>query len=112
VNALALLPITPEQTNTLAALLMVFAGLAAAVAVLSPLARAWARRLEGNAAANPALRRELEELRDRVAELEARDVRLDELEERMDFTERVVHQRALPRVSRADTPPEASPVAR
>ena len=70
-------------------------GIAAALAVvmvLRPVISAWARRIGGEAA-NPALAAELAEIRERLAELEKPNARLQELEERLDFAERVLAQR-------------------
>jgi flagellar biosynthesis/type III secretory pathway M-ring protein FliF/YscJ len=60
--------------------------------VLWPLVRAYARRLE-RGAGDSAMREELEHLRTRVAELEAVHQRVMELEERVDFSERLLIQR-------------------
>lgn len=60
--------------------------------VLYPIARAIARRLEGRAG-NQELLQQVEELRDRVRDLEASQHRVAELEERLDFTERLLAQR-------------------
>ena len=49
------------------------------------------RRLEGKTA-GPDVERELEDLRNRVAELEQVQGRVEELEERMDFSERMLTQ--------------------
>jgi hypothetical protein len=57
--------------------------------VLLPLARAYARRLESKGG-DPALRDELMELRERIAELEAQQGRVLELEERLEFAERLL----------------------
>lgn len=58
--------------------------------LLVPLVHALARRLEGKpAGADPA---ELTELRGRVQELEAQQGRVYELEERLDFAERLLSQ--------------------
>jgi hypothetical protein len=57
--------------------------------VVVPIARAYARRLEAGAA--PAAG-DLAELQERVAELERRDARVLELEERLDFAERLLAQ--------------------
>jgi hypothetical protein len=108
-SALTLTLMTPEQTNTIAALAASVVAIVAAAKVLTPLMRALARRIEGSWRAE-ATRDELDELRHRVAELEARDLRLFEVEERLDFAERLLQQRALE--PRADTPPEASPAGR
>lgn len=65
------------------------AALVAVAVLLRPVMRAWARRIGGDAA-DPALAAELAELRDRVAELEGLGARLQELEERVDFSERLL----------------------
>jgi hypothetical protein len=75
-------------------------GIAALLAVamlLRPVFHAWARRLEGGAASG-GLAGELTDLRERVAELEGTHVRLQELEERVDFAERMLaqHTAAVP----------------
>ena len=54
--------------------------------VLFPLLRAWARRLEGRTVGSA----ELEDLRARVASLEEQAMRVPELEERLDFAERLL----------------------
>jgi Tfp pilus assembly protein PilO len=58
-------------------------------ALVWPLIKAIARRIEGGAA-GAAMQAELEGLRERVSQLEAMQPRMAELEERVDFTERVV----------------------
>jgi hypothetical protein len=65
----------------------------AATLVLWPLVRALARRLEGKAGAGAALQAEVDELRVRVHELEAGQSRILDLEERLDFTERILTQK-------------------
>ncbi len=71
---------------------------AAAVLILrGPLGRALARRLEGTAGRDESA---AAGLADRVAELEQRDNRLVELEERLDFAERLLAQRDLDRLPR------------
>jgi flagellar biosynthesis/type III secretory pathway M-ring protein FliF/YscJ len=60
--------------------------------VLFPLVRAYARRLE-RGSEDPELRDEVVQLRERVAELEHNAVAVQELEERMDFAERLLTQR-------------------
>lgn len=59
--------------------------------VLWPLARALARRIEGKSI-DPGLVNEVGQLRARVAELEESQHRLLELEERVDFSERLLTQ--------------------
>jgi hypothetical protein len=74
-------------------LLLSFLALCAAAAiVLYPLMRAIARRIEGRVR-DPELEREVHELRERVRDLEHGGTRLSELEERLDFAERLLAQR-------------------
>ncbi len=65
--------------------------------VFWPLVRAYARRIEGKSL-DPGLVNEIGQLRARVAELEESNHRLQELEERVDFSERLLAQgrEALP----------------
>ena len=58
-------------------------------ALIWPLIKAIARRIEGGAA-NAEVQAELEGLRDRVRQLEEMQPRMLELEERVDFAERIV----------------------
>jgi hypothetical protein len=81
--------------------MVILAGLAAATLVLWPLVRALARRLEGKAAPSAALLAELDELRGRVQELEGTQNRLLDLEERLDFTERILTQKEPARLTDA-----------
>ncbi|HEU4800218.1 MAG TPA: hypothetical protein VFS94_06260 [Gemmatimonadales bacterium] len=73
--------------------MIVLAALAAATIVLYPLLRAFARRIEGRGGMDNVARAELEELRARIAQLEEGHPRLLELEERVDFAERLLAQR-------------------
>jgi hypothetical protein len=68
--------------------IVVFA-LFAATIILWPVIRALARRLEGKTV-DPALREEVERLHHRLEEMDALQGRLAELEERVDFTERIL----------------------
>jgi hypothetical protein len=60
-------------------------------ALIWPLIRAIARRIEGGAA-SAGLQTEVDALRERVRQLEEMAPRMADLEERLDFTERVVAQ--------------------
>ena len=65
---------------------MVFVG-----KLLMPIAQAYSRRIEGDTQqARPSA--ELADLEARVRDLEARESRMAELEERMDFSERMLAQ--------------------
>ena len=77
----------------LAPLIAVLGVSAAAAWLLRPLFAGLARRLEGRpAAVDLQLQGELDELRHRVAESERLEARVAELEERLDFTERLLSQ--------------------
>jgi hypothetical protein len=85
--------------------MMVLLITAAATIVLWPLARALARRLEGRPSLTPALQQDLEDLHHRLADMDGLQQRVSELEERIDFAERLLargeSQATLPR----GTPP-------
>jgi hypothetical protein len=64
-------------------------------ALVWPLIKAIARRIEGGSAAGE-VQAELEGLRERVRQLEEMQPRMLELEERVDFTERIVAKEREP----------------
>ena len=66
------------------------------VFVFFPLVKALARRIEGKGQLDSALRDELEQLRARGSEVDHLHQRVAELEERLDFAERMLAQRASP----------------
>ncbi len=72
--------------------IIAIAAVAGIALVLYPIARALARRLEGRGVSNEVLQ-QLDELRERVRDLESSQHRVAELEERLDFTERLLAQR-------------------
>jgi hypothetical protein len=80
--------VTGSLEGIAAAVLLLGAGLIVA-ALLWPLIRALARRIEGGGP-SPGMHAELDGLRERVRQLEEIQPRMAELEERMDFTERIV----------------------
>ncbi len=73
-------------------LLIVIAALTATVIILWPIMRAFGRRLEGRAAADPALKADIDHLHARLGEVDTLQSRVLELEERVDFTERLLAQ--------------------
>lgn len=75
-----------------ALVMIVLAMVAGGVLLLWPLVRALARRLEGRSTPDPAVQAELEDLRARMHDLEIQQGRMGELEERLDFTERLLAQ--------------------
>jgi hypothetical protein len=85
----------PWETLPPAVTLLIFLAMVGGfVAVFWPLARAIARRVEGKVKADPALLEEIDHLRGRVGDLEAMQMRMAELEERVDFTERLLAQKS------------------
>jgi hypothetical protein len=70
----------------------VIAALTATVIILWPLMRALGRRLEGKGGGDAALRAEVEQLQARLGEIDSLQHRVAELEERVDFTERLLAQ--------------------
>ena len=65
-----------------------------------PLGKALARRLEGRTGREDMTGAAIAGISERLAELEQRDARVAELEERLDFAERLLAQRDLERVPR------------
>jgi hypothetical protein len=78
-----------------AAVMITIAVMGTLLLLLWPLIRAFARRLEGGARSNE-LQAEVETLRSRVQQLEEGQGRLAELEERLDFAERMLAQSREP----------------
>ena len=85
-------------------LMIVIAALAATVIILWPIMRAFGRRLEGKGAVDPVLRGEVDQLQMRLADVDTLHARITELEERVDFTERLLSQAQQP--SRLGAPSE------
>jgi hypothetical protein len=75
-----------------AVVFIVVAALTAAVIILWPLMRAFARKVEGKGSVDAALRAEVEQLHAKLSEMDALHERVGELEERLDFTERLLAQ--------------------
>ena len=73
-----------------AVVMIVLLVMTACTIVLWPLVRALARRLEGGGSVDAALRGELEQMHQRLAEVDTLQVRVGELEERLDFAERLL----------------------
>jgi hypothetical protein len=99
-------PPVPHQEVTLGgslegweAIILLVVLLTTIAALLWPVIKAIARRIEAGGAAADA-RGELEELRERVRQLEQANPRLAELEERLDFAERVLAQQEPDRLKR------------
>jgi flagellar biosynthesis/type III secretory pathway M-ring protein FliF/YscJ len=72
------------------------AALIAITIILWPIMRAFARRLEGKGNADSALRAELEQVHHRLSEVDLIQTRVAELEERLDFAERLLAQTQQP----------------
>jgi len=71
-------------------------GAGAVLILRGPVGRALARRLEGTSGAAAELAARVEELESRVAELEQDRTRTAELEERLDFAERLLARQDQP----------------
>jgi hypothetical protein len=89
-------PLDPNHMPAAAIVLMVLALFTAATLVLWPIARALARRLEGRGSPDAAMRGELEQLQQRLGEVDAMQTRIAELEDRLDFAERLLAQSREP----------------
>ena len=87
-------------------LLIVIAALTAMVLILWPIMRAFGRRLEGKGTGDAALRADVEQLHHRLGEVDTLHSRVAELEERVDFTERLLAQAQQP--ARLGVPTEES----
>jgi len=79
-----------------AIVMIVLMVMTAATIVLWPIVRALARRLEGRGTVDAALRAEVEQLHHRLGDVDALQGRIAELEERLDFTERLLAQTREP----------------
>jgi Tfp pilus assembly protein PilO len=73
-------------------MMIVIASLIACTIILWPVMRAFGRRLEGKGGPDPSLKAEVEQLHQRLADIEPLQTRVAELEERLDFTERLLAQ--------------------
>jgi hypothetical protein len=80
-------------------LLIVVAALAATVIILWPIMRAFGRRLEGKGHTDPGLKAEVEHIQAQLGEVDALQARVLELEERVDFAERLLSQAHDPQKS-------------
>ena len=78
-----------------AIVMIVFLALVATTVILWPIMRALARRLDAKGA-DPALHAEIEQLQHRLGEVDALHQRVAELEERIDFTERMLARSQTP----------------
>lgn len=121
IAALALALIDAETVKNVAIGAVLLTATISTAAVLYPLARAMARRLEGKTRDDRS-KVQIEELTDRVHDLERQVGRVPELEERLDFAERLLTEARQPFAERklikgsqeagVDTPPEPVDVAR
>jgi hypothetical protein len=84
---------------------IVFLALVAITLILWPIMRAFGRRLEGKGQGDGALRAEVEQLQQRLGEVDHLHHRVAELEERIDFAERMLARPGASPVS----PGEARP---
>jgi Tfp pilus assembly protein PilN len=94
------IPIDPNliatRLDSPAVVMIVLLVMTACTIVLWPLVRALARRLEGRGGQDAALRGEVEHLQQRLGEVDQLQLRIADLEERLDFTERMLAQSREP----------------
>lgn len=83
-----------------ALVMIVLLSLVAATVILWPIMRALARRLEGKGAGEAALHAEVEQLHQRLGDVDNLQLRMGELEERIDFAERLLAQQDPGRLKR------------
>lgn len=76
--------------GTFFVMLLSFTGAAVTIIGAIVLAIGYLKRLPARPALGQPSAEELEAIRERLAELEQRDVRVEEIEERLDFVERVL----------------------
>lgn len=81
-----------RMQETIGIVLVVIVLAIVVIKVFGPLARAWARKLEGKVG-DPELRAEVDHLRDQLAEVDGLRGRVQELEERVEFAERLLSQK-------------------
>jgi Tfp pilus assembly protein PilO len=89
------IPVDPNllfANHSPAVVMIVIASLLATTIILWPIVRAFARRIEGKGGADPALRSDVDQLQQRLGEVEVLQARVAELEERLDFAERLLSQ--------------------
>ena len=77
-------------------LLIVIAALTAVTIILWPIMRAFGRRLESRGSPDHGLKADVDHLHARLGDLESLHTRVLELEERVDFTERLLAQAQQP----------------
>ena len=83
----------PSVNETILIIFSIIAAGLVAYQLVGPLVRAWAHRIEGRGGSNPALERKVEELQQQLHESDQLHGRIAELEERLDFAERLLSQR-------------------
>ncbi|HEU5218156.1 MAG TPA: hypothetical protein VFU23_05820 [Gemmatimonadales bacterium] len=79
-------------SETVAMVLVLIGFSVVAIKVLGPLARAWAHKLEGRSG-DPQLRADMEQMREQLGEMDHLRGRVAELEDRLEFAERLLTQR-------------------
>jgi Tfp pilus assembly protein PilO len=87
-------PMPPMDAMTLGVpgsiLFIILVSVVAATVILWPIVRALARRLEGKGTVDAGLKADVEHLHQRLGEVDALQARVGELEERLDFAERLL----------------------
>ncbi len=80
----------PNDVAPLFVACVLFLTVGAVIILRGPVGKALARRIESKAGADPLLTERIDELEHRLAEMEQDRARMAELEERLDFAERML----------------------
>jgi hypothetical protein len=94
-NVEVFFPPGPPPGEMILIAMSIVAALIGAIYILGPLARALARRIEGRGV-DAGMQEELHALRERVADMDGLRDRVLELEERIDFAERLLSRPPQP----------------
>lgn len=86
------IPLDPNGMSTGGIVMVVLLVTAAITIICWPIVRALARRLEARPGLSPALQEDFEDMHHRLAEMDGLQQRVSELEERLDFAERMLAQ--------------------
>ena len=97
--------VTSLVSDELLIAIVLICALIGAVYILGPIARAYARRMERHGE-EPEVQAELQSLRDRIGEVDQLRERMLELEERVDFAERLLARPADARAAALPAPEE------
>jgi hypothetical protein len=87
------------QGGPVMVVIVLVAALTATTIILWPIVRAFARRLEGKGATDATLKAEVDQLHARLSDVDSLQARVLDLEERVDFAERLLAKTQTPKGS-------------